>query len=181
MESIDWTATGAIWTAVGALISGVGLVGIAVSILLARKSYTTAVIGQLYGELHHIHHTFIEHSDMRPYFFHGKFIGSKDDDYMKARSIAEMYLDIFEQIFILRPLAPRKLRPFFEAYIRDMLSESPLLREYLVENEKLLYPQQLVDIVRSACAQERELPRNEGGPTPNTPASADRKAPLSGR
>jgi hypothetical protein len=171
MESIDWTATGAIWTAVGAIISGIGLVGIAISIILARKSFSHAVIGQLYGELHHI--TFIEHSDMRPYFFHEKFIGSEDDDYMMARSIAEMYLDIFEQIFILRPLAPRKLRPLFEAYIRDMLSRSPILRAYLVENEKLLYPQQLVDIVRSACAQEREVPHSGGGPAPNTAAQAD--------
>lgn len=92
---------------------------------------------------------------------------------MRARGIAEMYLDIFEQILIMRPYAPRKLRPFFEEYIRGMLSGSPFLLGYLIENEKLLYPERLIEIVRSAKAQKDPTHLWEGDPAPNQGPQAD--------
>lgn len=156
MNSIDWSAVGAISTAVGALASGIGLLIVAYSVVQVSRAFRASVISQVYGELHHVHHTFIENPQLRPYFFHRAHIGKDHEDYMQARSVAEMYLDIFEQILIMRPYAPRKLRPFFDAYIREMLSESPFLLGYLTEteNQKLLYPERLVEIVRLAKAQE---------------------------
>ena len=154
MKSIDWTAVGAVSTAVGALASGIGLLIVAYSVIQVSRAFRASVISQVYGELHHVHHVFIENSQLRPHFFHRVHIGPDDKNYMQARSVAEMYLDIFEQILIMRPYAPRKLRPFFEGYIRDMLSGSPFLLRYLTENQKLLYPERLVEIVRLANAQE---------------------------
>lgn len=142
----------------------VGLLIVAYSVVQASRAFRASVISQVYGELHHVHHTFIENPKLRPYFFHRVHIGPDDEDYMQARGVAEMYLDIFEQILIMRPYAPRKLRPFFEAYIREMLSGSPFLLEYLTEteNQKLLYPERLVEIVRLANAQESQRRLREG-------------------
>jgi hypothetical protein len=173
MISIDWAAVGAISTAVGALAAGVGLLVLAYSVIQVGRSFRASVISQVYGELHHAHHTFIENATLRPYFFHGKHIGEKDEDYMQARSVAEMYLDIFEQIFIMRPYAPRKLRPFFDEYIRDMLSGSPFLLEYLTENQKLLYPARLAKIVRQANTQKDQIRLREGVSAPNQGPKAD--------
>ena len=169
MNSIDWTAVGAIWTAVGALASGIGLLIVAYSAIQVSRAFRASVISQVYGELHHVHHTFIEHPQLRPYFFHRAHIEEDDEAYMKARSVAEMYLDIFEQILIMRPYAPRKLRPFFDGYIREMLSGSPFLLKYLTENKELLYPERLVEIVRSANAQEER----KGVSAPNPGPQAD--------
>jgi hypothetical protein len=173
MISIDWDAVEAISTAVGALAAGVGLLIVAYSIFQAGRTFRASVISQVYGELHHVHHTFIENPELRPHFFHGKHIGLKDKDYMKARSVAEMYLDIFEQIFIMRPYAPRKLRPYFDEYVRDMLSGSPFLLEYLTENQKLLYPARLAEIVRLANAQNGQARLQEGVSAPNQGPQAD--------
>ena len=78
-----------------------------------------------------------------------------------------------EQIFIMRPYAPRKLRPFFDGYIRDMLSGSPFLLEYLTEKQKLLYPARLAEIVRLANTQKGQSRPQEGVSAPNQGPQAD--------
>lgn len=173
MLSIDWDAVGAVSTAVGALAAGLGLLVLACSIYQVGRSFRASVISQVYGELHHAHHTFIENPGLRPYFFHGKSIYPKDDCYLKARSVAEMYMDIFEQIFIMRPYAPRKLRPFFDAYVREMLAASPVLLEYLTENQKLIYPPKLAEIVSLANAKKNETRAREGVLAPDQGRVAD--------
>ena len=173
MISIDWDVVADVSTAVGALAAGVGLSIVAYSVYQAGRSFRASVISQVYGELHHVHQTFIENPKLRPYFFHGKHIYPKDEDYMQARSVAEMYLDIFEQIFIMRPYAPRKLRPFFDKYVREMLSGSPFLLEYLIENQTLLYPARLAELVSLANAQRAEIRLREGVSAPNQGPQAD--------
>jgi len=167
--TIDWAAVGAVSTAAGALAAGVGLLVLAYSVFQVGRSFRASVISQVYGELHHAHHVFVDNPKLRPYFFHGVSVGEEDEDYMQARSVAEMYLDIFEQIFIMRPYAPRRLRPYFDDYIRDMLSGSPFLLAYLKENESLLYPPKLAKIVKRA--QEGRDRRREGvsAPKPTAP------------
>jgi hypothetical protein len=69
-----------------------------------------------------------------------------------------MYLDIFEQIFILRPFAPKHLRRPLVAYIKDMCKNSGFLRDYLLENEHLLHPDELLNLVKSARGQSSPVP-----------------------
>ena len=138
------------WTAFGVLLSAVGLACVAFSLWQVNRSFKAQMIGRLYGELHHVHQTFIDHPGLRPVFFHNGELSSEDPEYMRARGMAEMFLDIFEHIFILRPFAPRHLRDPLTGYIRHMCVSSRFLRRYLLENEALLHPKELLLIVRSS-------------------------------
>lgn len=154
------------WTGIGVLLSAGGLIGLGLSLWLLNKSIRAQMVGRLYGELHHVHQTFIENPKLRPVFFHNQPLGPDDDDYMQARAVAEMYLDIFEHIFIISPLAPKQLRAPLTRYITHMCESSGFLSSYLIENEELLHPRQLLDIVRSAILKEgAKLQPEAPGPT----------------
>lgn len=147
------------WTALGVLLSAVGLLCVAASLWQVNRSFKAQMIGRLYGELHHVHQTFIEHPELRPVFFHNRGLSSNDADYLRARGIAEMFLDIFEHIYILRPFAPRHLRDPLTGYIRHMCESSHFLRRYLLEHEALLHPKELLMVVRAAESSQAAVDR----------------------
>jgi hypothetical protein len=87
-----------------------------------------------FAELREIHKAFIDYPDLRPYFFDSKVLSRESDNYQRARSLAEMYLDAFIHMHLLRPRFPKDLQPHVDLLIKDMVNRSVFLAEYLKEN-----------------------------------------------
>jgi hypothetical protein len=92
--------------------------------------------------------SFIDYPDLRPYFFDNRVLPRESNDYQRARSLAEMYLDAFVHISLLRPRFPKDLHSHVDLLIKDMVNRSVFLAEYLKENY-ILMPDALRRMVSS--------------------------------
>ncbi len=120
-------------------------------------------ISKIYSELHEIHHVFVEHPLLRPYFFNKVQLSAPEQHdiisdgavtYYRAMAIAEMFFDIFEHIYFLRKEATSEflsnvvtsagdVGDNWDSYIDAMIRDSSFLAGYLVEVSALTHPIEL--------------------------------------
>ena len=128
-----------LYVRMGALV--VAVVGL-VFIVLQLKHLNATILGHAFSssfaELREIQKVFIEHFELRPYFFDDMPISSDSQFYQKARSVAEMYLDAFIHMYLLRPRFPAELQNHIDLFIEDMLRSSEFLAEYVGENREFM-------------------------------------------
>jgi hypothetical protein len=108
-----------------------------------------------FSELREIHKVFVSYPELRPYFFDGKVLTGESDYYQRARSVAEMYLDAFVHMYLLRSRFPKDLRHHVDLLIRDMINRSTFLAGYLRENYTFM-PDSLRLLVSSLIETRRE-------------------------
>lgn len=146
------------------------LVIVIFQLYLGLRLLKANIVDRIYGEIHEIHKIFIQYPMLRPYFFHKVPLtlvesknreGDNSEEYYRARSIAEMFFDIFEHIYVLRSESSSKLlkhitspsgdiQDNWDGYIDDMLSSSPFLSSYLLEVEKHIFPPELRTMVKQS-------------------------------
>jgi hypothetical protein len=163
------------WDAASVIVSAVGLLLVAFSLWQVKRSLDMSTIGNLYGSLHSVHSAFIDHPTLRPYFYHKVPLVPEEVEeevHLRARAIAEMFLDTFEHIYALQPWAPRNLRPLLIEYVRQMCASSPFLRMYLLENRDLLHPPELLNLVQRE--ELRSAARVASVPNPEPQPDRDR-------
>lgn len=152
------------WDAMGVVISAIGLLLVIRSLRQVKHSLDMTTVGNLYGSLHNVHSTFIEYPKLRPYFYNNVPLAREDveeEAHLRAQAIAEMYLDTFEHIYAMQPWAPKHLQLLLVEYIRHMCSRSPFLRTYLLENEDLLHPPELLSLVQREEARSSKRTAHE--------------------
>ena len=146
------------------------LVIVIIQLYLGLRLLRANIAGRIYGEIHEIHKAFIQHPMQRPYFFHKATLvliesdNHKDDnseEYYRARSIAEMFFDVFEYIYILRsetsskflkyvPSSTGNIQDNWDGYIENMIENSHFLSSYLVEVENSIFPPDLRKMVEQS-------------------------------
>jgi len=176
--AINWNAwavvVSVVFSTAGLFFVGFSLRQVKQSLDMTKHSLDMTITGNLYGSLHSIHSTFIEYPGLRPYFYHDAPLSRKkvgDEEYFRARAIAEMYLDTFEYILSIGRGAPGDLPFLTEEYIRHMCKSSSFLRAYLLESPELLHPPKLRHIVEG---EERKATQKSGNKmAPNTIDQAD--------
>ncbi len=146
---------------VTAAISLGGLVAVVVSLQQVNRSLKANAIARIYEEIHKVHHVFIDHPDLRPYFFHNEPLVPDNPEYLRCRGIAEMFLDIFEHIYQLRGQAFRRKDENWVRYIKHMCDSSAFLCAYLQENLGLVEPPELRALIAERLEHRRSQEQNQ--------------------
>jgi hypothetical protein len=93
---------------------------------------------------------FINHPELRPYFYSGKEIGEDDSNYQRVLATAEFVLDLFGTSFDLMPRYPQNWpRSAWEEYVKDFFANSPILCKFLSSNSAW-YPKELLTLMNAA-------------------------------
>src|SRR5579859_5327236 len=103
---------------------------------------------------------FLEHPDLRPYFFAGQTMENSHPDYQRAEAIAEVVLDIFWTMSsqakrVQGEFANPEARELWQNYIRDCFAQSPILSGFLTLR-KDWYGQEMITLMEQGLARARQ-------------------------
>lgn len=120
-----------------ALVSCIGLPGLVISLLLLwRQSReqtiaTRAMIHQnLTTTMIDIDKFFIEHPELKPYFYNNADIAEHDPDYARVQSTAEMFLDFADFVLMHKPEMKNYPWDEWEDYFLEIYAHSPMTRRF---------------------------------------------------
>src|SRR6266404_5285457 len=125
-----------IWKAVNAfellylLITFCGFVAVVVSLRILTRQARLATYASIANTLSMTKQIFIEHPDLRPYFYDELEMAKNDPRYSQAQAVGEHLLDFFDGILLLGNTAHWD-RKFWVKYIMDCFRQSPILRDCL--------------------------------------------------
>jgi hypothetical protein len=127
-------------SAIGLAISALGFTAVIVSIRTAQEqmSYTAAQARILtrdrsLSNVLTLHRVFLDHPELRPYFFENKDLEETDPLYPQVEAVADMHLDAFAYNLDYRLVLPDDYRRAedYKLYIRSRLALSPVMRRRL--------------------------------------------------
>ena len=80
-----------------------------------------------------LHRVFLDHPELRPYFFENKDLEETDPLYPRVEAVADMHLDVFAYNLDYRLVFPDGWRTAagYKDYIRSRLALSPIMRRRL--------------------------------------------------
>ncbi len=132
-----------------------GFVAVVVSLrILTRQAELLATTAKLatYASIANTPSTnkqiFIEHPDLRPYFYDKLEMAKNDPRYSQAQAVAEHLLDFFDGILLLENTAHWD-KKFWEEYIADCFRLSKILQHRL-EDTKEWYTPALTEFMKGA-------------------------------
>lgn len=121
------------------VITGVGFAGgIATLVFLimqtraATESVRLTVREAMSARTQDIHRIFLDNPEIRPYFYEGRDCQPNDPDYARIQQMAELLCDFYDSLLMQYQLYPGAWdHSRWQRYIEDIISSSPVLREYL--------------------------------------------------
>jgi hypothetical protein len=122
----------------GVIINGLAFVGVIVSLLLlraqglAQRDATLVIAYQnMTAQMADVNRFFLEHLDLRRYFFDGAALPSVERERERVLAAAEMYLNVMDSVLTQLPTLSRGgVAADWEAYFRDVYTSSPVIREF---------------------------------------------------
>lgn len=153
----DWTNVCQAVCAIGSL--GVAVIGFAAlfyQLVQLRRSVQSDTHGKLYTEDYSVVQLFLSECALRPFFYSNKPISEDDPNYSKAAIVAELLCSHFEHIILQEPNLPEHIRPRWDAYVRAMYAQSPIIRDHLRDN-KDWYSEQLHELVKSPDGEAKPV------------------------
>ncbi len=89
-----------------------------------------------------LHRVFLDHPELRPYFFEGKDLEESQPLYPQVEAVADMHLDVFAYNLDYRLVFPDDYRRAedYKLYIRSRLALSPVMRRRLEKRAEWFSP-----------------------------------------
>ncbi len=150
------------------LISVCGSIGVIISLWVMNRQtrifnrqLTEGIRQTMMNYSMEISRLFLEHPDLRPYFFSGQVIDVNHQDYLRAEAVAEVILDIF---WTMRSQANRRVADDFvdssaaeqwAIYMGDCFASSPILTDFL-NRRKDWYGDDLYKSMEAGLARARK-------------------------
>lgn len=137
------------------IVSIAGFATVIITLILTRNQ-TALIAKSLEGNIHQssasqmfdVDSIFINHPEMRPYFYSRKEINEDDPAYNKALAISEFLLDYFGSILIQRKQYPNVWPTnWWHPYFVDLFANSPLLCHRL-KATKEWYIEEMLQLMR---------------------------------
>ena len=106
---------------------------------------------------------FLQHPDLRPYFFEGQTIDASHPDYLRAEAVAEVILDIFwtmgSQVQRIQGARlNRNAGAQWEIYVGDCFAASPILTSFLTKRKDWYGPEMISRMEKGlARAQQQQV------------------------
>jgi hypothetical protein len=94
---------------------------------------------ELYDQNADVRKIFLEHPDLRPFFFEGRKIPSTHEKFAIAVTIAELFLNYLEQLTSKSKNLPVS-QAWHEEFLKNIFESSPLMREILDQRPERYAP-----------------------------------------
>jgi hypothetical protein len=128
----------------GVIINGLALIGVIVSLWLlraqglAQRDATLVLAYQnMTAQMAEMDRFFLEHLDLRPYFFAGKELPIALDEQDRVLAVAEMYVNLMDNVLTQVPALNRDgIASDWETYFRDVYDTSPAIRLFWAEHAR---------------------------------------------
>lgn len=122
----------------GVVVNGAALIGVIASLLFlsrqtkAARDATLALVYQnISGQMADINRLFVDHWDLREYFYANAAFDDEDPRRQQVAAIAELVVDFMDNALTQCPVLERHdVEADWTAYFRDLYDSSPSLREY---------------------------------------------------
>jgi hypothetical protein len=138
----------ALGTIAGVVVSLIGFIFVSVQLRQNRSTIEGQIHALVYQLGNGIYIMFIEHPELRPYFYDNKPLPQDETEREKVFAAAEMLCDFFEYVVHGRTTMAKQLRQGWLTYMRAMYSDSTCLQHYL-ENYKINYTSEFIKIISS--------------------------------
>jgi hypothetical protein len=154
----------------------------------ANEAINANTLEQIYSRMHDINKTFVEHPELKPYFYDGMRLEdpnplaeAKHLDMVQVRSqvpaMAELMCDFFAQALIELKRLPPQAYDGWKNYIRDMYLKSPELRRYYNANKQWYQYADAADLFEDAEALLQASAAKAAKPVPTPPPPVVTPAP----
>src|SRR5258708_7574191 len=152
------------------LISIAGSIGVIISLWLIHRQtggfsrqLMESVTQSVTDYALEISRLFLQHPDLRPYFFAGQTIEESHPDYLRAEAVAEVMLDIFWTMMTQvkriesqsAEFTNNEARLTWEIYVGDCFATSPILTGFLTKR-KDWYGQEMITRMEAGLARARQ-------------------------
>ena len=137
------------------LITAFGFYFIYRQFVLINKTIQFSNETSLYVENFQVRKNFLNHPELRQFFFDGLSIDKSHEKYLVATTIAEMYLNYLENLTSKSDALP-KIQEDLKIFIKDVLSSSPLMLE-IVQKNSIRYRPQFRKMVSELFPVDREM------------------------
>jgi hypothetical protein len=122
------------------------------------RSLVETLSESLNNQSHEISRIFVEHPELRPYFYGGKTIDENHPDHPRAEAVAELILDIFWSMYSqsqrgdVRALVVDGSDKLWQDFVGDSFAQSPILVKTLMKRRNW-YGQALVEQMNAGLKQ----------------------------
>ena len=115
----------------GLVMTAIGFVLVILQLRQIRSTIHTTAHAAVYqhGEL--FRSLMVEHADLRKYFFEGEPVVKGNKDANRIRSIAEIYANYLEHLFLSQRSLGQENRASVENFLQLAFRSSPILREVM--------------------------------------------------
>lgn len=120
----------------GVVITALGLVFVIFQLRELKLSVRSAAHASIYERAAEFRSHLVEYPQLRKYFFEEAAIDESDENYNRVLSIAEMYLNYLEQIFLTNESLGRQNLESIDRFITAALGRSPILQRSLTERSE---------------------------------------------
>ena len=117
----------------GVIITAIGLIFVIFQLRELKRSVQSAAHAAIYERAAEFRSHLVEYPQLRKYFFGNADIEQGDENYDRVLSIAEMYLNYLEQIFLTNDSLGKRNLESLERFIAAALNESPVMRRSLAK------------------------------------------------
>jgi hypothetical protein len=155
-------------SAIALVISALGFTAVIISIRTAQEQMShmaaqTRVLtrDRSLNNVLTLDRIFLDHPELRPYFYAGKDLEESDPLYPKVETVADMHLDVYGYNLDYRLVFPDDYRrpEDYKRYIRSMLVLSPVMRRRLETKGEWFSPY-LQEVLKGAAGSRHPLAKN---------------------
>jgi hypothetical protein len=129
-----------------------------VQLRFARKTLKITTFEHLYSRMNNIHSMFIDHSELRAYFYDSMAIDGDRNHRAKISQAAEMIADFFEQVSLEFEHMPEDVAKGWKNYMRSLVDTSPALQKHLLDRQAW-YPTEFMRRDLRYLARRLEAPQ----------------------
>jgi hypothetical protein len=119
------------------------------------ESLKTATYQSVASQIFEVDKILIEHPELRAYFYSDKYIEKNSPHYERVIAVSDLLLDYFDTVLLQMRHFPQVWpRQWWETYIKDTFTHSPILREHLI-SIKGWYTEELVHLMDLGQKEQR--------------------------
>ena len=122
---------------VSVIIAAVGIPILYLQVKDLKASVRSSAHAAIYNQAETLRGYLVQYPHLRKYFFDNEDITSKDVEYNRVISIAEIYLNYLEHITVTQDSFGKKNVASLKRFISSAFEKSPILKQHLKNNAPL--------------------------------------------
>lgn len=147
VDTVKWTEKVQAYSAVFTFfITLFGFLFVYFQVRNAKRYLNGFTHATVYTQQHTINQLFLDHPDLRKYFYENVECSIANTDRPEVLPLAEMIADFFEHLAQQQANLPHGIWPAWVRYMRHVYENSPILREHF-ENNNSWYDENFIEFI----------------------------------